>query len=349
MKLIGFLQKDFNYIYYAIIFVSLKILTLLFIFFNFSIFFDQSVFKFNDFNGYLNSSILGPNAAFSFLIKSFGYDSISNPVFVFLALFFNFLIDLLWILFFLDYFRGFKYFIVFCLIFAIHPYYSLYYFKFTSIIFMKIALVFSFVLYRWESLRPPIIYFVFAAVIICLFRNSSVFILIPAIFVLYHDRVNFFVLIVCSVFLSVVVLFSSGDYLSSVINSSQNYYPWNYDYISNLVGSSFSFIIYPCIIIIKSILFFGARELLYTSGVEAFLPGFEVQLLFYFVFGVINLFGFIFFIFFRFDLRLLLICIVPIILSIISISHMRYSLPFVPLTVAGMYSFLHYLSGRMIR
>ena len=140
------------------------------------------------------------------------------------------------------------------------------------------------------------------------------------------------------IMISLIVYFSSGNYLDLVANSTAKY-PWDLEYIQRLLNYDNSFLIFFLLLCSKILILFGAREKLFVEGIEPFLGTLigEFQIICFVLLAFFHLFGIVwFFISFNSQKKLYLLSLfLPLFISILSISHMRYLIPYIPLCVCG--------------
>ena len=304
------------------------------------ILFGQSIFKFNDFGYYVSGDLgVGPNIGYRWILWLLGIGAIDELLPVFLASIINISVDLAW-LHLLRKYLGFFGILFFALALGFHPYAATYTVKFSSIIFAKIGVYFfcknlinggldgvvrkKFLFAEWLIL-----------VGLTMLRNSNLFIFSPYIFL--RLRCKPMAAFMAAGSFIIIVYLLSGEYMSGV-NPSK--WPWTVSYVKEVFEIEHTIIALPLTVIARSILLFGGREKLFTSGLEPFLvPGIPSLQLFVFVLlGVLQFYGF--YVAIRFFLTRYgapsLVLMVPVILSMFSVAHQRYLIPFIPICLFGL-------------
>ena len=300
--------------------------------------FDQSIFKYNDLGYYTSGDLgVGPNIGYRWLIWLLSIKSIDEWLPIFLAFSINIFIDIGWI-YLLSKYINTRALLVFAVLLGSQPYAAIYTIKFSTIIFAKIGLLF----FCRELFNDKLSYtkqkilslwdFLFWT-IISLLRNSNLFIAVPYLFLKLRKKPIFAILI--SLGFLIFFYFLSGG-LGPLIESDR---PWSLIYMKELLGLNYNLIVLPLLFIARVILLFGAREKVYGEGIEPFLiwgiPGLELCI--YIFLGVMQFLGF--YISFRFFYKRYgfptLIILIPLILALITVTHQRYLIPFIPICLFG--------------
>jgi hypothetical protein len=326
---------------FILLFFILKILMALVFFVIMEPVFGQSVFKFNDFGKYQNLNMeSGGNFGYRWLISFLGITSLEQPLPIFLATTMNVFIDVGWIYLFAKYLsiRGL---FLFTLMLSLQPYAAIYTMKFTTIIFAKAGLLFfcrelliggfNKIKQRTISLAE-LLFWTF----ITLVRTTNILIVVPYFFLkLRHNPFKAMIIIITFVCL---IYFSSPNYASDV-HLLPNI-PWSLNYVKELLDIENSFIALPLMLVARVFLLFGAREKLFGEGIEPFLvwgiPGLELCI--YLLLACIQFFGFylaIRFFFKRYGIATLAI-LIPLGVCILTYSHQRYLIPFIPICLFGL-------------
>ena len=330
-----------------LLFITLKISIVLIFYFNMPFLFEQSIFKYNDF-GYYSSGDLtgaGKNIAYRWIIWLFQIKDISEFLPVSLALSINLLIDVLWI-YLLSRFLSYKGLFLFVIMLSLQPYSAIYTVRFTTILFAKLAIL----LFCWDLLNGGLnnlkqktlsLKKVFLWTLLTLLRNSNLLIAAPYMFLKLIKKPLVSVLFTFFfTFTFLIISLNEGELHG--LNASR--WPWSLQYIKDLLGIDNTLLVLPFLFIARVLLLFGAREKLFTNGIEPFLtwdiPGFELFV--YILMGVTQLFGFcialnFFYKKFRFPSLILLI---PLIIAILTAVHQRYLIPFIPICLFGLALFI---------
>jgi hypothetical protein len=295
------------------------------------------IISYNDFNYYVNNPTgLGPNIGFRFIIHLFGINTAYDQVSILLALFFNTFIDIAWIML-LRKFLSFKQLLLFITFLAIQPYLATYTLRFSSIIFAKLAVLYFF--YQMTNdinkdksyhLKDTLFW-----IPVILMRNSNVFIFIPIL--IYRLRAEPIKMVFSITAVSAAVYYLSFGYLDGL---NINKWPWSYNYVDTLFSTDNALILSFTFITARILLLFGAREKLFTEGIEPFLvqglPLFELGI--YILLGIIQIIGFysaVRFFYRRYSYYSFL-SYLPLLLALFSVSHARYIIPYLPLTFFGL-------------
>ena len=303
--------------------------------------FGQSVFKFNDFGKYLTYNMeSGGNLGYRWLISILGITSLGEPLPIFLASTINILVDVGWI-YLLSKHLSLRGLFLFTLMLSLQPYTAVYTMKFTTIVFAKIGLFFfcrellngGFNKIKQKTLSlSELLFWMFLTLV----RTSNVFCAVPYFFLKLRNNPLKAMLIIIS--FVCVIYFASPNYAVDV-HLIPNL-PWSLNYIKELLGIENSFVALLLTFIARVFLLFGAREKLFGEGIEPFLvwgiPGLELCV--YVLLGCVQLFGFylaIRFFFQRYGIASLAI-LMPLGVCILTYSHQRYLIPFIPICLFGL-------------
>jgi len=325
---------------FIIAYILLKALALVIYIQYFDQIFLQSFFRYDDYVYYTNEAGLGigPNQGFVWLIRLLGIQSIQELLPISLAFALNTLIDLKWISLLkkhLD-FPG-QYFLLLAL--ALHPYASLYTLKFTSIIFAKIGVIYLFITLTKSNTKTKtseeapynILFWTFISFI----RNSNVMLALP--YFLFCSRVKFFYKTIVISFVVLLLFYATGEYIQGV---RPDRWPWTVTYVANIFHIDNIIILYFVTFLLRVLILFGGREMLFTNGVEPFVTNSFglIEMFAYFFIGLFQLIGFIFSLRFfssKFSKKILIIA-VPLIIASVTVGHQRYLLPYIPLALFGL-------------
>lgn len=295
------------------------------------------IISYSDFNYYVNNPTgVGPNIGFRFIIHLLGINTVYDHLSILLALFFNTFIDIAWIML-LRKFLNFKQLLLFVAFLAIQPYLATYTLRFSSIIFAKLAVLYFFYQMINDINKNKSYHFkdTLFWISVTLMRNSNVFIFIPII--IYRLRAKPIKMAFAVTAVSAVVYYLSVGYLDGI---DINKWPWSYNYVDTLFSTDNALILSFTFLIARILLLFGAREKLFTEGIEPFLvqglPLFELGI--YIVLGIVQIVGFYSAVrfFYRHYSYYSVLSYLPLLLALFSVSHARYIIPYLPLTFFGL-------------
>ena len=327
---------------FIISFVILKVLLSLFFYVTMNLFFERDIFYHFDFDFYVNSPFeIGRNLGYRWLIWLLGIETLNSTTPILLALIINLSVDIAWIYLFSKYlnFRGL---LLFVIMLGLQPYSAVYTFKFTTILFAKIGLYFfcrelfndGFIKIKKRAIS---ISEILLWTLLTLLRNSNLLISAPYLFLKLRKK-PIKGIFLCSIF-SFAILYASLD-IRLIEGMSVSSWPWTLSYVKDLIGIQNDFIGLIATLISKIFLLFGAREKLHNLGIEPFLvwgiPALELCI--YFLLASIQLFGFYIgmrFIFKRYGFASLVI-LIPIAVALMTVSHQRYLIPFIPICLFGL-------------
>ena len=314
------------------------------------ILFNQDVFMYNDFEYYSSGDFgAGRNIGYRWLVWLLGINSVDMFLPILLALLINLSVDIAWIYLFSKHLNS-KGLFIFAMMFGLQPYVAVYTFKFSTILFAKVGLfLFCRELFNGgfnkTKQKTLSILELFICTVLTLLRNSNLFIAAPYIFLKLIKR-PFFAIFVSLSFSFLMLYTTWYDGLLEGINPST--WPWSLSYVKTLLDIENNLLALIITFVFRVFLLFGAREKLFNVGVEPFLvldvPG--VELCIYILLGFIQLFGFLFafkFIFVRYGL-VSLVMLISIGFAILTVSHQRYLIPYVPICLFGIALFF---SNRM--
>ncbi|MDA9900191.1 hypothetical protein N9D97_05900 [Planktomarina temperata] len=322
---------------FSILYVVLKIIMTIVMFFVLTFIFEIEPNHYQDFHYYVsNPDGQGPNMGFRYLLNFLRIESPNDYSSMILAFSLNAFIDVVWILLFKKYLSKREIY-AFIILLSLHPYLATYTLKFSSIIFSKLAVLLFFhgminerISKQTFSLNMSLFW-----IVISIIRNSNVFIFIPML--LYHLRSMPLTAVISALAVSAAIYWSSVGYLDGL--NPENW-PWSLAYLRDLSlienNILLVFIFFSC----RLLLLFGAREKVFTEGIEPFLvPGLPtLELTIYVTLGVVQIVGYcvaVKFLFRRYAYYSLLPYL-PLILSFFSVSHARYILPYLPICFLGL-------------
>lgn len=322
-------------------FLFLKISVSFMFFLTMPILFNQDVFMYNDFEYYSSGDFgAGRNIGYRWLVWLLGINSVDMFLPILLALLINLSVDIAWIYLFSKHLNS-KGLFIFAMMFGLQPYVAVYTFKFSTILFAKVGLfLFCRELFNGgfnkTKQKTLSILELFICTVLTLLRNSNLFIAAPYIFLKLIKR-PFFAIFVSLSFSFLMLYTTWYDGLLEGINPST--WPWSLSYVKTLLDIENNLLALIITFVFRVFLLFGAREKLFNVGVEPFLvldvPG--VELCIYILLAFIQLFGFLFafkFIFLRYG-PVSLVMLISIGFAILTVSHQRYLIPYVPICLFG--------------
>ena len=116
---------------------------------------------------------------------------------------------------------------------------------------------------------------------------------------------------------------------------------WDFNYLERVFDIQNYFLLIAVSFFARILMLFGAREKVYTEGVEPFLNpegGIYLELYIYIFMGLTQFIGFIYGIYFLYkqsNSKMIFIITIPLVLSLLTVSHQRYLLPFIPICCFG--------------
>lgn len=302
-----------------------------------------NLWSYKDFYFYNSGNKTGPNFLYSIFIEFIKADSLSNPILIMLACISSGLIDTFCIYFYSSKYHLNRQIIIMYILFCFHPYFSFYTFRFDTIFFGKIACVLflgqlffkgkinselsnSFILF-FSMFRLSNLVFLFASIV----SNTRL--------IKFEFNKNF--LFSSLIFLILAyVLFTLNIGYADVVLATPTTYGWSIEDSQNLFGT-FGLVLDNIILYtLKTLVLFGGREAIYIYQFNYFensnYPIFE-----YFVFFILALFNIVclssFILFAKRNKFLfpVLISLSLLVLSILTVAHMRYLVVFYPMLLIG--------------
>lgn len=325
-----------------LLFVISKIIISLIFFIIMPLLFDRDIFRYDDFGYYVSNDLgRGRNIGYRLLLFLLEIKTLNALLPMSLAFIANMAIDIAWIYLFSKY-LSLRSLVLFVLMLGFQPYAAVYTVKFSTILFAKIGIFFfcnelfkgGFYNIKQKTLSFSEIFF---WTVLTLIRNANLFIAAPYMFVKLRNK-PIMAILVCIVFTSGIIYVSWWDGL--VVGVNPKSWPWNITYVKDLLGVENNFIALLATFISKIILLFGAREKLHNLGIEPFLvwgiPALELCV--YFLIGCIQFFGFCYAMQFIFQKHgiISLIILIPIGFALLTVSHQRYLLPYIPICLFGL-------------
>lgn len=323
-------------------FIISKILMTVVFFVIMPILFDRSIFMYDDFGYYVSGDFgTGRNIGYRWLIWLLRIKTLDTTLPILLAFVINLSVDIAWI-YLLRKHLSQKGIYLFALMLGAQPYIAVYTIKFSTILFAKIGLfIFCRELFHgsFNKIKKNTLslWEVLLWTSLTLVRNSNLFIAAPYMFLKLRNKP--WLAITISISFTCIILYSTW-YDGLLVGVNPSSWPWSLSYVKTLLSIENNFISLIITFILRVLLLFGAREKLFNLGIEPFLvwgvPGLELCV--YFLLGFIQLFGFcigIRYIFQRFGIASL-VMLISIGFAILTVSHQRYLIPFIPICLFGL-------------
>lgn len=351
--------KDNTPLNFLFLFFFLKLFTVLAAYYFNSNILGNVNFLYNDFfSTYSKCDLRSQNSFFTTFNCLFNIKDISNIYVVILAYFFSTVRDLTYILIFYKIVQS-KYLLIIIVIFSIHPYLAIYHPRFTTNLFAS----FAFLLIFWliSSNLKCNVFILLGFIILTGFRNG----LMPffIIFILLEIYKNFkeinrsetFLYLITIFFIFLVAQIPKVNYPLAIIHDNINYFSW-YNIIQyfSLENNFISYLVtFPFVFISHFILLLGFREAVFTDGLSEFLDlsfSANFQLIAFIILSILHFIGLIGF--FRFykniDIRVwsFIAYFFP---TILFVSHMRYFVPMIPLTILGLVIIFQNINSKTVK
>ena len=302
-----------------------------------------NLWSYKDFYFYNSGNKTGPNFLYSIFIEFIKADSLSNPILITLACISSGLIDTLCIYFYSSKYQINRQIIIMYLIFCFHPYFSFYTFRFDTIFFGKIACVFFLgqLFFKGKinsELSNSLILF------FSMFRLSNLVFLLASIFSdtrLMKLDVNKNFIFSSLIFLTFAYfLFTLNIGYADIVMATPTTYGWSIEDSQNLFGTFGLALDNIIVYTLKTLVLFGGREAIYIYQFNYFensnYPIFEYVVFFVLaLFNIICLGNFILFAKRNKFLFPILISLSLLVLSILTVAHMRYLVVFYPMLLIG--------------
>ena len=335
-------------IYLYIIFKLAALISLILIL---PIYFEKSYFYSNDFyNLYNKCELLSPNFLFSIITCFLGIKTLVDPASILVSISISIIKDYLFLIIAIKYLnKNFLY--IFILALSLHPYLNLYYLKFTTDLFSNLGIaLYCFYIFN-DKINKNISNIVF--LILSMIRNSLVFLFVTHyLFQIYLNfssvkklnnefslKKNLFLIFLLLSSVLLINMNYAKDFLSSnkIYDLNTAFFVSHLDFLPNFLGYFFAIIFN---VITHAILLLGFREQAYTE----FLYFFSSQngmLKFYLIMGfslfLFHLVGFYYFIrTFVKKYPYLIILVIYLIPNLFLVSHMRYFMPMMPISILGL-------------
>ena len=357
MKFYNYKSTKLNFIYW---YLPIKIVSLSLLIILLPVFFEKSYFYSNDFyNLHTTCNFRTPNYLFSVLTCVLNIDDLSDFHAIIFSFLISFLKDLMFIIVAFKYLNK-KFLILFCILLSAHPYLNLYYLKFTSDIINNLTISFYFYLIFYKKLNKKGLDLIF--LLSSMMRNSLIFFFIThyliKIYISLFKEKNFknsFWIFLKSV-LFIILLSSSlliveSNYTGKFLSSVETY-DLNLTLFLERVNSGFVFFDYLISIILNTLahlyLLMGFREQAFTNFLY-FFSTHNNLLNFYMIMGSLlfffHFFGFIYFIKKYIKSYIFLIpFIIYILPNLYLVSHMRYFMCLMPISIFGICLFVQNFS-----
>ena len=308
--------------------------------------FEQSVFKLPDFQYYSSGDLgPGPNIGFRWLVWSLDINSLEDYLPITLSIILNLIIDIAWLIFFSKFLKP-KTLILIIILIGFHPYAATYFLKFSSDIFMKLGLLIVVLsifstkvtdknLKKNSNVKIFFEWFMWLSLISL--RNANAFIAIPYFFL--KNRFNIIKSTLFTISLLIYLLYVSKGYMDGLKPINR---PWDFNYLERVFDIQNHFFLIIVSLFSRILMLFGAREKIYVEGIEPFLNSegeISIELYGYIFMGLVQFIGFlngICFLFRQSKSKMIFIITIPLFLSILTVSHQRYLLPFIPICCFGL-------------
>lgn len=302
-----------------------------------------SLWAYSDFDYYSSGYKTGPNFLYSIFISFIKAESLSNPLLIMLACIGSGLIDTVCIYFYMSRYQVTRQVVIMYVIFCLHPYFSFYTFRFDTIYFGKIACaLFIGKLFLRQKINSDLSNFFILA--LSMFRLSNLIFLFASILSdtqLLKLKLNRKVVFSNSIFLILAYIFYSLNVgYTELVLATPTSYGWHINDTQNFFGTYGFFLDNVILYTLKTFVLFGGREAVYISQFTYFensnYPNLEYFAFFVLAFFNIGCLGsFIFFAKKNKFLLPVLISLSLLILSILTVAHMRYLVVFYPMLLIG--------------
>ena len=334
-----------NLIKFLLTYILIKIITVGTMYNVMPSIFEQSIFKLPDFTYYSSGDLgPGPNIGYRWLIWILNITSLEDYLPITLSIIINITIDMAWVIFFSKYLK-LRTLIFFLVLIGFHPYTATYFMKFSSDIFMKLGLlmivlsIFS-IEQNKKNLKKisniKIIFEWFVWLVLISLRNANAMIAIPYLFI--KNRFSIIKGSLVTISLLIFLLYMSKGYVDGLKPIDRT---WDFNYLERVFDIQNYFLLIAVSIFSRILMLFGAREKVYIEGVEPFLNpegGIYFELYIYIFMGLTQFIGFIYGMYFLYkqsNSKMIFIITIPLVLSVLTVSHQRYLLPFIPICCFG--------------
>jgi hypothetical protein len=338
-----------SYLKLILTYVSFKSSAVLILIAIMPVVFGRGYFDYSDFKAYSECNFNSENSFFSILICLLDIEEISDLKAIMLALIVNTFRDLFLIFITVKHkILKSKGVLVFAVLLALHPYLAIYHVKLSTTIFASLAV--STIFYVIISSKKQSIIFDLCFIIFAGLRNTTAGIIVPyyiweiARHSIGKNKIDYyFFKNIISLFAVLAVVMISGKYMFNFVNNA-NRYSLDMDFFlqhinttSILLNQLLAFI---SMTISHLIALLGFREAAFTEFPDFFIPFNNVMILHILagiILSVMHGLGFLQFLrsFLKKDKRyiILIFTLVP---TLISVAHLRYFLPFIPLSMLGL-------------
>ena len=315
--------------------------------------FGRGYFDYSDFKAYSNCNFRSENSFFSVLICLIDVDKISDFRAISLALIFNTFKDLLIISIVIKQkILKPKSILFFVILLSLHPYLAIYHAKLSTSIFASLGVAIIF--YIISSSKHQNIILDLSLITISGLRNTTVGIIAPYyIWEIIRQSIGiikgkknldyYFLKNIISLSTVIFILMLSGEYIFNFVHNA-NRYSLDMSFFLQFVDTSFKLldIVIAFLLVIFShlIVLLGFREAAFTQFPDFFIPLNSIAYFHIFVgIGLCLAHGFGFFSFmksFLFKDKRYIILIFTLVPTLFSVAHLRYFLPFIPLSLIGL-------------
>lgn len=362
-----FIFKEFLKIF-LLFYIPVKLIIVIFLIYYLPILFDKNYFSYPDFiSNYTTCDFTSPNLFFNLLVCNLQIKSINSPLPIIIAFLLNTVKDFGFIVISLKFLTK-RYVMFFLLLIIGHPYLNLYQAKLTTDIFGSFAVFILFYVINSNVKRKLIWDLIF--IFFTGFRNSLLLIFFYFYFhkffqIFFAKKNNKNKIKYLLYFIGILILFiltTQNDILINLFSDffsnrnfnvlnyfiATNIYNINVHYFANLINSSILFLDYTIsvfiLICVNLVLLTGFREAAFTTFPNYFFQNNIVTNLSIFI-GLFmfcfHSFGLYYFIKFFVRSKTLNLCFIFfIVFHLLTISHLRYFLPIIPLALLGFIKFL---------
>lgn len=290
-------------------------------------FISVDLFIYPDFKAYQTNDFFSPNFLYGYVVRSLGLELDHMPV-VAASLAIHFLFISTIVRYFADGLStiGFG---VFLTLVSLNPFIAASAFVFDTMVFVKLFVLLALML---DQRKIDARLFVLTIFFLAMFRFSILLLGLPIILWLFVKRD------ISRIFLPIAILFyalitlAQGGYLDNFAKSVQGF-NWDEETFNLFAIEGLDALSWFIVYALKLMLVLGGREAMYTEGLAPFLhEGQFVQILLAAGLAAVNLFGsWLFLRSQQFSTPLKLSFCILLLGSLVTVSHARYTFPFMPL------------------
>ena len=304
--------------------VSIGLGLFYFLIFNFL---NVDLFIYPDFKAYQTNDLFSPNFLYGYVVRSLGLELDHLPVVV-ASLAIHFLFIFTMVRYFSDGLStiGLGAFLT---LVSLNPFLVASAFVFDTMVFVKLFVALALMLdQRKIDARLFVLIFFFLA----MFRFSILLLGLPIVIWLFVKRGISWIFLPLALLFFVLITLAQGGYVDKFATSIQMY-NWNEETFNLIAIEGLDALSWFIVYALKLMLVLGGREAMYTEGLAPFLhDGRFIQILFTAGLAAVNLFGsWLFLRSQKFSIPLKLSFGILVLGSLVSVSHARYTFPFMPL------------------